>query len=101
MKQENKTVLDPATVDHIAELSRLFVPEEERAALLRDMETILAFAGRIAEVENGYREEDRQAVPFSHLRADEPAPSLSREELLRSAPAEKDGFFVVPSVMEG
>ena len=100
MKQEIKKTIDPATVDRIAELSRLFLSDEEKAEIFRDMETILAFAGRIAEIEDGATETTRRSASLSELREDEPASSLPPEDLLRAAPLRRDGYVVVPSVME-
>jgi aspartyl-tRNA(Asn)/glutamyl-tRNA(Gln) amidotransferase subunit C len=95
----------PDEVRRIAALARLRLTEEEAVALAKDFGAILGYVDRLRS-----RDEADAAEPLVHavpseepattMRADEPAPPLSRETVLRMAP-EKSGHLVrVPRVLE-
>jgi aspartyl-tRNA(Asn)/glutamyl-tRNA(Gln) amidotransferase subunit C len=90
------------TVEHVALLARLALTEEEKALFARQLADILAYARQVQQVET------RGVPPTTHvlsahpaLRADEPAPSLPRDEALEGAPeaATAEGLFKVPRVI--
>jgi aspartyl-tRNA(Asn)/glutamyl-tRNA(Gln) amidotransferase subunit C len=93
--------IDPATVDRVARLARLSLTDAERAIFTEQLRHILDYFARLVDL-------DLTAVePTSHvlgaaalLREDEVRPSLDREEVLAAAPAQEDGFFKVPPVLE-
>ncbi len=87
------------TVAHVARLARLSLDEHERVTFARQLDEILAYAESLQAL-------DLEGVPpMSHahvaprLRADEPQPSLPREEVLQQAPDAQHGFFRVPRVI--
>lgn len=88
-------------VDYVSELSRLKLPEAEKAAMAAELEKIVDYM----DVLNGL---DTTGVePLSHvfpvknvLRADEVAPSYDRAELLAGAPASDGEAFLVPKAVE-
>src|SRR3972149_264135 len=93
--------IDPARVDHVARLARLSLTGEERAMFTEQLRNILDYFARLRALA-------RTAVePPSHVRAaanvqrgDAARPSLDRAEVLAAAPAQEDGFFKVPPVLE-
>ena len=93
--------IDPARVDHVARLARLSLTDEERAMFTEQLRNILEYFARLQEL-------DLTAVePTSHVlaaanvqRGDAARPSLDRAEVLAAAPAQEDGFFKVPPVLE-
>ena len=90
--------LDREQVLHVARLARLDLSDDEVERMSGELTGILGHIEKIGEL-------DLEGVaPTSHvvevtdaLRADEPRPSLPREELLAAAPAVRDDGFEVPS----
>ena len=75
-----------------AALAKLELSEDEIPALLREMEEIIAFAGRI----DAAAPEDFPSltgVPVCPLREDIPAPCFPQSEILREAGGGCEGFF--------
>jgi aspartyl-tRNA(Asn)/glutamyl-tRNA(Gln) amidotransferase subunit C len=93
--------IDPATVDRVARLARLSLTDDERAMFTEQLRNILEDFARLADLDL------TEVEPTSHvvaaaivLREDEVRPSLDRGEVLAAAPAQEDGFFKVPPVLE-
>ena len=101
-------------VSYVADLAHLELTADERARMLKDLNSILVYIDRLneldtaniepmAQVANGSSEGDETSGTqgFAHaMRADEPRPSLPHEEALRNAPASDSIFFKVPKVIE-
>jgi aspartyl-tRNA(Asn)/glutamyl-tRNA(Gln) amidotransferase subunit C len=91
-------MIDRSEVLHVARLARLQLSDEEVERMARELSRVLDHIETISEL-------DLEGVaPTSHvidvanaLRADEPRPSLPREEALAPAPAVADEGFEVPS----
>ncbi len=86
-------------INHLENLSKLEFSDEERQKFLSEFENIVAFASQIT----GAKTEDKsfiKAVDMNNLRADEPKPSLSQDEVISNAPVKKKGCFSVPRIME-
>ena len=88
-------------VDYVSELSRLKLPEGEKAAMAAELEKIVDYM----DVLNGLDTTDVE--PLSHvfpvknvLRADQVAPSYDRDALLSGAPASDGEAFLVPKAVE-
>lgn len=92
--------IDPATVDHVARLARLSLTDDERAMFTEQLRHILEYFTRLADLDLTAVEPTSHVVAASVLREDEVRPSLDREEVLAAAPAQEDGFFKVPPVLE-
>lgn len=93
--------VDDETFDHLQRLARLRVPEADRATLKEDLEKVLAFVAQLEEIDvSGVDELTRPLAGSGVTRPDTPAPSLPREVALKSAPAQRDGFFEVPRTVE-
>jgi aspartyl-tRNA(Asn)/glutamyl-tRNA(Gln) amidotransferase subunit C len=89
-------------VRKIAALARLELSPTEIEMFSKQLGDILAYAGAIQQVDT------TDVPPTSHVlsrgpawRADEPAPSLNRDDVLREAPdpAPAAGVFRVPKVI--
>ena len=91
-------MIDREQVLHVARLARLELSDDEVERMSGELTGILGHIEKIGEL-------DLEGVPpTSHVvevtnavRADEPRPSLPREELLAAAPAVRDDGFEVPS----
>lgn len=94
--------ITPQTVDELARLARLSIPEEERPVLTGQLEEILA----CMEALDGLDTEGDGiggALPspaWAGPREDSPQPSDDRDALLANAPAAADGAFLVPRTVE-
>ena len=88
-------------VEYIAGLARLQISEEQKARYRGQLEAILDHVARLQEL---YTEDVIATASGSAakmpLRADEPRPGLSKDELLKNAPNQEGGQFKVPPVFE-
>ena len=91
-------------VEHIAELARLELTDEEKERFRQQLSEILDYASRLQSIDTSQimlPAEARLAVaPHSVLRPDVPAPSLNVKEVLANAPQAEDDQFRVPPVLE-
>lgn len=91
-------MLDHAQVLHVARLARLELSDAEVDRMAAELSGVLDHIEKIREL-------DLEGVPpTSHvidvvnaLRADQPAPSLPREDILAAAPEPLNDGFGVPS----
>lgn len=94
-------------VEHVAELANLELTRDEKAGMLRDLNSVLDYFAQLNELDTGSVPSLLQVSgvpegkePDLHLRADEVAPSLNRERVLVCAPDTDQVFFKVPKVIE-
>ncbi len=93
--------IDRAAVDHVARLARLALSDDERARMQGELSAILEHAERIQALELDDLEPTSHPVPLTNMmRPDEVTPSFSQEVALANAPAEEDGRFRVPRIIE-
>ena len=79
----------------IAALAKLSVKPEELDSLTDDMNRIIEFADAVNSFSADTNEFDNINGLSNVFREDEVMPSLDREEILKNAPEQEDGFFVV------
>lgn len=88
-------------VEHVAELARLELNDEEKAKFTLQLNSILQFAEKLNELDTDGVEPTTHVQPLSNvMREDEARPSIPREKALRNAPEQQDGQFKVPAVLE-
>ncbi len=93
--------IDRAAVDHVARLARLDLSDEERERMRVELSHILEHAGRIQALDLDGIEATSHSIPLKNvMRKDEARPSLPQDEALRNAPAQEDGRFKVPRIIE-
>ena len=93
--------LTRAEVEHVAQLARLALTDDELAHFTGQLEAILEHAGQIAALDTSDVPPTAHPLPLVNvLRADEVRPSLPRDEVLAMAPAEEDGRFRVPRILD-
>jgi aspartyl-tRNA(Asn)/glutamyl-tRNA(Gln) amidotransferase subunit C len=84
---------------HVANLARLEIPDGEVDHVREQLGAILEAVGKVAELDLTDVEPTSHPLDLVNVwDADEPRPSLSREEALANAPDPADGMFRVPSV---
>jgi len=88
-------------VEHVALLARLELTPEEKTKLTEDLNVILEHFERLQELDATGVEPTSHAIPMQNVfRADEVRPSLPREAILAEAPDAREGYFVVPRIVE-
>jgi aspartyl-tRNA(Asn)/glutamyl-tRNA(Gln) amidotransferase subunit C len=88
-------------LDHLCRLAQLALNESEAKAALGDLQRIIAMVDQMQSVATD------GVPPLSHpldtaarLRPDEVTESVERERFQALAPAARDGFYLVPRVVE-
>ncbi len=79
-------------------LARIDLDPEERDRLRLQLDRILGFLHKIAEVDTGSGTEEVSSTVLPS--ADEPHECLEREEVLGQAPDRENGYFRVPPVID-
>lgn len=88
-------------VAYIARLAKLELTEEETARFSEDLNQVLAYVAQLDQWNTTGVEPMYHPLPvFDALREDTPGCSLSSEAALSNAPAQEDGQFRVPKVVE-
>jgi aspartyl-tRNA(Asn)/glutamyl-tRNA(Gln) amidotransferase subunit C len=93
--------VDTATVAKIASLARIKVSEGDLAAMVPELNGILAWVEQLGEVDVTGVEPMTAVIDNSlRLRADVVTDGNVRDAVLANAPAPEHGFFGVPKVIE-
>ncbi|HVP54106.1 MAG TPA: Asp-tRNA(Asn)/Glu-tRNA(Gln) amidotransferase subunit GatC [Candidatus Eisenbacteria bacterium] len=98
-------------VSYVADLAHLELTAEERAHMLKDLNSILAYVERLnqldttnvepmAQVASRYGAAQEGGAFAYAMRADELKPSLPHDEAMKNAPQTDGTFFKVPKVIE-
>ena len=88
-------------VSYVAHLARIDLTEEETALFQEQLDQVLDYVEQLNEPDVSGVEPTAHAMPLVNvLRADEPAPGLDHEEVLRNFPAARDGQVVVPKIID-
>ncbi len=90
-----------AEVEHIAELARLGLTEEEKALYREQLSAILDYAAVLQRVDTSAIPPTATVLPLRNvMRADVIEPSLPREDVLANAPDGHEGCFRVQAILE-
>lgn len=88
-------------VEHIAELAKVGLSEEEKALFQVQLSAILEYAAMLQRVDTSAIPPTATVLPLRNvMRPDEPRPSLPREDVLANAPQAEDGCFRVKVILE-
>ena len=96
-----ESIVDIPTVNKIARLSRLNIPEASKQNLTNDLNNILGFVAQLDEVNTS--DVKPLASVTGHklpLRGDKVTDGNIEDLVLKNAPESSSGFFVVPKVIE-
>lgn len=86
-------------VRHVAKLARLELTEEETEKYSKQLGDILKYVEQMNEVDTTGIEPMPHAIPVTNvMREDVVKYEQTKEELMRNAPLEEDGFFRVPKI---
>jgi aspartyl-tRNA(Asn)/glutamyl-tRNA(Gln) amidotransferase subunit C len=90
-----------AEVEHIAELARLSLSDDEKALYREQLSAVLAYAERLQALDTSAIPPTATVLPLrSVTRADQPRDSLSRQDVLANAPQVEADSFRVQAVMD-
>ena len=97
--------LTPVDVRRIAELARLDLAADEQAQMLEQLNSFFRIVEQMSAVETSgveplYTPLAAVQAPHLRLRDDEVTEIVDREANQRSAPAVRDGLYLVPKVIE-
>ena len=88
-------------VKYVAHLARLSLTPDEERKIGAQLGNILGYIEKLKEVDVSGVEPTAHAFPLVNLtRPDEVRPSFSNEQALRNAPAQANGLFIVPKIVE-
>ena len=84
---------------HVARLARLEIPEDQIETVQGQLSAILEAVGKVSELDlSGVEPTSHPLDVVNAWDADEPRPSLPREDALANAPDPEEGLFRVPAV---
>jgi aspartyl-tRNA(Asn)/glutamyl-tRNA(Gln) amidotransferase subunit C len=88
-------------VKYVAHLARLSLSTEEEQKIGEQLGHILGYIEKLKEVDVTGVEPTAHAFPLVNVvRPDEVRPSISHEDAHRNAPAQANGLFIVPKIVE-
>ncbi len=88
-------------VEHVAELARLGLTDEEKALFRGQLSAILDYAAVLQGVDTSAIPPTATVLPLRNVMRDDAArPSLSQEDVLANAPDARDGFFAVAAILQ-
>ena len=93
--------LSIAQVEHIAELAKLELTDEEKALFQEQLSAILEYADRLNHVDTSAVPPTPTVLPLRNvMRQDVAAPSLPPEDALANAPGTAEGCFQVQVILD-
>jgi aspartyl-tRNA(Asn)/glutamyl-tRNA(Gln) amidotransferase subunit C len=88
-------------VKYVAHLARITLSPEEEQKIGAQLGSILGYIEKLGELDVSLVQPTAHAVPLINVtRPDEIQPSLPNEEALRNAPAQANGLFLTPKIVE-
>ena len=88
-------------VKYVAHLARLSLSPDEEQKIGAQLGNILGYIEKLKEVDVTGVEPTAHPFPLVNVtRLDEVRPSMSNSEALRNAPAQANGLFIVPKIVE-
>ena len=88
-------------IKYVAHLARLQLTPDEEQKLGAQLGNILGYIEKLNQLDVSGVEPTAHAVPMVNVtRPDEIRPSLPHDDALRNAPAQANGLFIVPKIVE-
>lgn len=106
MQQAERTVkmaniISDKTIEYVGILARLELSGQEREQAKKDMGSMLDYIDKLGELDTEGVEPMSHVFPVNNVfREDVVTNGDMREEILKNAPEEKDGMFVVPRTFD-
>jgi aspartyl-tRNA(Asn)/glutamyl-tRNA(Gln) amidotransferase subunit C len=100
-KYGEQVTVTPEQIRWVAHLARLELTEAELATMTRQLTSIVDYVNQLQAVNTEGIEPLAHALPVHNVfRADEPRPSLPKDEALANAPHRQGDFFGVPAIFD-
>lgn len=93
-------VLNDTLCEHIADLAKLNITEEEKEDILNDMNDIVGFVSSLCKASSNCDRAALPVLPKNPMREDIPEESFPREKILSAANSLQNGYVTVPKVIE-
>ena len=94
-------IISDETIEYVGILARLELSGQEREQAKKDMGSMLDYIDKLGELDTEGVEPMSHVFPVNNVfREDVVTNGDMREEILKSAPEEKDGMFVVPRTFD-
>lgn len=89
------------TIDHVADLVKLSLTEEEKAKLAKDLNSIVSYMDTMNEIDTDEVQPLTHVLPLKNLfRQDVLKNSSDQDQILSNTPLQKDGSFQVPKAVD-
>ncbi len=93
--------LSLAEVEHIAELAKLGLTEEEKEKFREQLSAILEYFEMLQELDTEAIPPTATVLPLRNvMRPDKVGPSFPKEDILANAPNAEEGYFKVRAILE-
>ncbi|MDY2698370.1 MAG: Asp-tRNA(Asn)/Glu-tRNA(Gln) amidotransferase subunit GatC [Lachnospiraceae bacterium] len=94
-------IISDETIDYVGILAKLELSDEEKEQAKKDMGSMLDYIDKLGELDTEGVEPMSHVFPVKNVfREDIVTNGDICEEILKNAPGEKDGMFVVPRTFE-
>ena len=94
-------IISDETIEYVGILAKLQLSEEEKEQAKKDMGSMLDYIDKLGELDTTGVEPMSHVFPVKNVfREDVVTNGDMREDILKNAPGEKDGMFVVPRTFE-
>jgi aspartyl-tRNA(Asn)/glutamyl-tRNA(Gln) amidotransferase subunit C len=88
-------------VEHVARLARLALTDAEKARMRTQLDVILGYVTKLAQVDTSGVEPTSHVLPLVNvMREDEVRPSYPADAMLANAPEPAGELFRVPKILE-
>ena len=88
-------------VKYVAHLARISLSPDEEQKLAAQLGHILDYIEKLKKADVSGVEPTAHAFPLVNvMRSDEIRPSIANDDALRNAPAQANGLFIVPKIVE-
>lgn len=94
-------IITDETIEYVGILAKLELSGEEREQAKKDMGSMLDYIDKLGELDTAGVEPMSHVFPVNNVfREDVVINGDDRENILKNAPEEKDGMFVVPRTFD-
>ena len=94
-------IISDETIEYVGILAKLELSEEEKEKAKKDMGSMLDYIDKLNELDTTGVEPMSHVFPVQNVfREDVVVNGDDRENILKNAPEEKDGAFVVPKTFD-
>ncbi len=94
-------IISDETIEYVGILARLELSGQEREQAKKDMGSMLDYIDKLGELDTEGVEPMSHVFPVNNVfREDVVTNGDMRKEILKNAPEEKDGMFVVPRTFD-